>query len=80
MVKIKIILKVITSASKNEITEYNYNLFGDLEMKIKTTAIPENGKANKEIIAILAKHFNIAKSNIKILIGEHSSKKIIEIY
>ncbi len=40
---------------------------------------PEKGKANAEIIRKLAKHFKVPKSSVKIVFGEKTRKKIIEI-
>jgi hypothetical protein len=37
------------------------------------------GKANKRLIEIIAEHFNVSKSSIKILKGFKNRNKIIEI-
>ena len=37
--------------------------------KVKIKAVPEKGKANKELIEFLAKHFKVKKSNKSIKIG-----------
>ena len=39
-------------------------------LKIGVLSVPENGKANKELIDFLAKEFRLAKSDIKIISGE----------
>ena len=39
-------------------------------LKMNIVSIPEKGKANRELIAWLAKTLNIAKSNIQIISGE----------
>lgn len=49
------------------------------ELKIRVKAKPIGGKANKEIIGILAMHFGVHKRNVKIINGQHSNKKIVEI-
>ncbi len=64
--------KVRPGARKNEISGIH-----DECLKIKVTAAPEKGKANKAIIALLAKEMNIPKSRISILNGETSSLKKI---
>lgn len=38
-----------------------------------------DGEANKAVIEILAKHFRVAKSQIEIVAGSKSKKKIVEI-
>ncbi len=47
--------------------------------EISITAKPVKGKANKEIIELLAEFFKVRKSQIKIVRGVKSRKKIIEI-
>lgn len=51
----------------------------DGALKIAVTAAPERGKANKAIINMLSKQLKIPKNSIKIVSGETSSRKIIEI-
>jgi uncharacterized protein (TIGR00251 family) len=43
------------------------------------TAPPVDGKANKALIALLAKEFKAPKSKIKIVQGETSRDKLIEL-
>jgi uncharacterized protein YggU (UPF0235/DUF167 family) len=40
---------------------------------------PIEGKANKELISLISKEFNLPQSKVKILQGEHFKKKIIEV-
>lgn len=40
---------------------------------------PEDGKANAAIIALLAKHFGVAKSNITLIHGHNRKMKHFEI-
>jgi uncharacterized protein (TIGR00251 family) len=40
---------------------------------------PVDGKANKELIELLAKKFNVSKSQIKIKAGLSSKNKLVEI-
>ena len=65
-------IKVITKASENKIY-----LDNDL-IKVKTTAVPENGQANKTIIELFSKFLKIPKKNIEIVSGfTNSIKRII---
>ena len=43
------------------------------------TSKPEKGKANRELLTKLAKHFKIPQSQIRILSGLKSKRKIVEI-
>jgi uncharacterized protein YggU (UPF0235/DUF167 family) len=40
---------------------------------------PEHGKANLELAKKLAKHFNVSSSQVKILSGLKSKRKIVEV-
>jgi len=43
------------------------------------TSKPEKGKANRELLMKLAKHFKVSQSQIRILSGLKSTRKIVEI-
>lgn len=62
------------NAKKNEIIKQQNG-----SLKIKITAPPQEGKANRELIALLAQKLKIKKSDIKLVRGETSKTKLIEI-
>jgi len=70
----KIAIKVQPRASKEEVVEG-----ADGALKIYLKQAPVDGKANKALIEILAKHYKTKKHNIKIVTGHASRNKIIEI-
>ena len=43
------------------------------------TSKPERGKANRELIKKLAKHFDVPQSRVRIVSGLRSRNKIVEI-
>ena len=43
------------------------------------TSKPEKGRANLELIRKLAKHFNVSSSQIRIVSGMKSRRKVIEV-
>ncbi|MDR0967616.1 MAG: DUF167 domain-containing protein [Rickettsiales bacterium] len=47
--------------------------------RIWTTATPSDGAANDAVIKMLAKHFGVPKSKIRIIRGATSRDKVIEI-
>jgi uncharacterized protein (TIGR00251 family) len=73
MVK-KIAIKIIPGAKVEQIQE---GLDGSLKVWIKEK--PIEGKANLALISLLSKYFNTPKSSIKILQGQKSRNKLIEI-
>ena len=46
---------------------------------ISVSSLAKEGKANKELIKLLAKHFNVSKSCVSIKKGFKSKLKIVEI-
>ena len=66
-------VKVVPNSSKNEVKEENGIL------KIHLTAPPLEGRANKELIGTIAKHFKVKKSQIKIIRGARSREKTVRI-
>ncbi len=70
----KIFVKVKTKARKQKVEKIDEEHF-----KIFVKSLPIDGKANKEIAEVLSDYFNFPKSQIKIIIGETSNQKIIEI-
>jgi len=70
-----ILVRVITNSSKTEIVEENKNF-----LKVKLTTLPAKGKANAELIKLLAKKYNVSKSQIEIVKGLTSKEKLIRIY
>jgi len=67
-------ITVVPRAKKCEIIELDaYHL------KVKLISAPKKNKANKELIAILARHFGIKKSAVFIKTGLRSKHKTIQI-
>ena len=51
----------------------------EVGLRVKVNAPAKEGKANKKLIEILAKHYSRPKSSIMIIRGLTSKKKLIEI-
>jgi uncharacterized protein (TIGR00251 family) len=75
----KLAIKVTPSARKNEVVEDIVDSLGQRILKIKVGQPPEDGKANKAMIEILAKYFAVKKSAFEIISGETSRNKIVKI-
>lgn len=48
-------------------------------LKVRVSAVPEDGKANAALIRLLAKTFGVANSTVRIVSGAQSRIKIVEI-
>ena len=64
-------IKIVPNSSKNEIIKE------DEFIKVKITAQPIEGKANKALIEFLSKRFKIPKTSIEIVKGETSKEKTL---
>ena len=66
-------VRVTPHAKQNKVVE------SDGVLRVYTTVAPENGRANNAVIELLSKHFDVAKSQIKIVRGVATRDKVIEI-
>ncbi len=73
--KITFPVKVRPSAGKTVIKGF----LDDGTMKIDIAAVPEDGKANAELVRFLSDEFGVMKNQITILNGETSPRKTIRI-
>lgn len=73
----EITIKLMPNAQKNEISGWETSNTNEKVLKIRVTAIPEDGKANKALIALLSKEWKIPKSSIEIIRGETARTKTI---
>lgn len=48
-------------------------------LRVYTNAAPSDGEANVAVIKMLAKHYDVPKSSIKIVRGVTSHDKVVEI-
>ena len=67
-------IKVIPRASRDEVIEMSGGT-----LKVRLCAPPVDGVANEALHKVLAKHFQVKRSQIRILRGEKSRIKIVEI-
>lgn len=72
-------IKLTPKGSKNAIQGWANDVDGNPVLKVMVTTPPEKGKANKALIALLAKEWSIAKSQITITSGETSRNKVVKI-
>lgn len=67
-------IKITPKASKSEIVGWENEV-----LKIRISEVPEKGKANIELIRLLAKEYKLPKSAITIISGETSRLKRVKI-
>jgi uncharacterized protein (TIGR00251 family) len=68
----RISIKVIANAAHTEVVGF----VGEY-LKLRIAAVPEKGKANREIIRFLAKEWDLPKHAVQIESGHTSNLKIV---
>jgi len=68
-------IKVTPKSNKNEF----FSVLDDWTLKVRIKAVPENWKANKELISFLAKEFWIKKSQIEVMHWKTDQNKLVKI-
>ncbi len=51
----------------------------EIGLDVWLKAQPENGKANVALICVLADHFGVSKNQVRIISGQSSRRKSVEI-
>ena len=72
--KVKISLRVYPNASRNELVN-----FTDGVLRVKVSAPPSKGKANRELIAFLSRLLGVGKGSINIIKGHTTRNKVVAI-
>jgi hypothetical protein len=70
---VRLCLKVIPNAKQNRIVE------AEGGCKVYLTAPPVEGKANVALIDFLSEHYQVKRSQVRIVRGEKSRQKVVEI-
>lgn len=70
----RIYVRVSPRSSKNSVEKISEG-----EYKVKLTAPPVDGEANKMLIKVLAQYFDVAKSRVNIMGGKSAKIKMIDI-
>jgi uncharacterized protein (TIGR00251 family) len=68
-------VKAVPRAARSEIV----GVTTDGAMKVRLAAVPDKGKANEELQAVLAEWFSVPKSNVELILGETSQRKRLRV-
>lgn len=66
-------VRVTPRAKQNKVVDK------DGVLRVYTTTVPENGRANDAVIELLSDYMDVPKSKIKILKGQTSRDKVVTI-
>lgn len=70
----RIYVRVSPRSSKKEIVKVSEG-----EYKVKLTAAPVEGEANRMLIGMLAEYFGVSKSQVEIVGGKSAKTKIVDV-
>ena len=70
----RVTVRVTPRAGRSEVTGWD----GDI-LHVRVTVLPEDGKANAAVIALLARRLSVPKSTLSIVGGASSRTKIVDI-
>jgi len=66
-------IHVIANSSISKVDEFGEGL------KVRVKAKPVGGRANEEVLELLAAHFGVSERCVRIISGHHSKNKTVEI-
>jgi uncharacterized protein len=69
-------IKVIPRSARSEMA----GEMADGTLKVRIKAVPEDGKANRELCSFLAKHYKIAPDKVELLAGATSTRKLVRVH
>jgi uncharacterized protein (TIGR00251 family) len=75
----RIALHVIPKSSADRIEGWVVDAAGEKRLKVRLRATPEDGKANKALIKLLAKEWNLPQSSLEVVSGTKNRYKIVKI-
>jgi uncharacterized protein YggU (UPF0235/DUF167 family) len=76
---IRLLVRLTPRGGRDEIGGWAVDAAGKPHLKARVAAAPEDGKANKALTALLAKHLGVANSAVRIVRGETSRLKLVAI-
>jgi uncharacterized protein (TIGR00251 family) len=72
-------LRVTPNAGRDVIEGFERLSDGTEVLRLRVAAVPDRGKANAAVVALLAKALHVPKSSITVVSGETARLKTVEI-
>lgn len=76
---LRLSIRLTPNGGRDAIDGIETDADGNAFLKARVSAVPEDGKANKALIAFLSKKLRVPKSAISFISGETARKKILRI-
>ena len=74
-----LLLRVTPNAGRDSVEAVETRADGQVRLKVRVRAVPEDGKANKAVCALLARSLGIAKSDVTLVSGATSRDKTVRV-
>ncbi|NQW10481.1 MAG: DUF167 domain-containing protein [Alphaproteobacteria bacterium] len=74
---VRVELKVTPKASADRVRGVAVDAHGVACLQVTVTAVPEDGRANRAVVALLAKRWRVAKSAIEVVRGAGDRRKAL---
>jgi uncharacterized protein (TIGR00251 family) len=68
-------IKVTPRAARTEFA----GEMADGTLKVRVAAVPENGRANDELCAFLAREYGVDRASVEVISGHTSARKLVRI-
>ena len=76
---LRLSVRLTTNGGRDAIDGVETGSEGECYLKARVSVAPEKGKANKALIALIAKSIGIPKSALSLVSGDTARKKILRI-
>ncbi|OHV83386.1 DUF167 domain-containing protein [Ensifer sp. LCM 4579] len=75
----RLTVRLTPNGGRDAIDGFDRAADGEEYLKVRVRAVPEKGRANQALIALIAKTLGVAKNRISLLSGDTQRKKILRI-
>ncbi|MEI2299199.1 DUF167 domain-containing protein [Ensifer sp. MJa1] len=76
---VRVTVRLTPNGGRDAIERLEAAADGEEHLKVRVSAVPEKGRANQALIALLAKKLGLPKSRLSLISGETQRKKILRI-
>ena len=76
---LRLAVRLTPNGGRDAIDGIETNADGEAHLKARVSCVPEKGKANKALLALVAKALGVPKSSISLVSGDTARQKILRI-
>lgn len=76
---LRLAVRLTPNGGRDAIDGVEQNVEGEAHLKARVSCVPEKGKANKALVALLAKALGVPKSSVSVVSGDTARQKILRI-